>query len=657
MIAKRFHSFDRSNRLRRFTPATLPWFAFPWKAKSSLCDHAARIQMPRARSGVSGMTYLRYLVLVLAAMSTRIAIAQQSSPTVTPVSTTVTVLGSSASISLGESARTVVVLDTQQHPLGFESIEDYLRTDASVDIQQRAPAGVLSDISVRGASFEQTLVLLNGLRMDSAETAHFNLDLPVPLGALGSIDVLHGAGSTLYGSDAIGGVVDFTTWKPEADALRLRAGTGSFGESQEAVLGALVEKHWSEVIAGDRDFSTGFIADRDYRTEDASADTRLASSLGSTELLFAGDDRAFGAAQFYGDYNSWERTKGWFAGLKQQFDSHVEAAMGFRRHSDIFLLERDQPTGYKNQHVDDGFEESLRDRLEIFKNTTLLTGLEETTDHIQSTNLGEHGRNRGAGYGEVEWRIPGRGSISAGLRQELFSGGQWVSSPMTAATLWLPHSFKLRASAGYGLRIPTYIDLYYSDPTTLSNPNLKPESAWNFESGVDWYPTPRLGATLTVFYSRQKDTIDYTRASSADPWQASNLPGLHFAGAESALDWRVGPTSQLKFSWALLTGAQSALHGLASEYVFNYPVNDARAEWRWTPIHSLLFESRLGVVQRYQQTACPVWDESLARESGRVRPYVQMTNLSNTGYDEILNVRMPGRCIVGGVEIVIARKR
>src|SRR6202167_4414175 len=278
------------------------------------------------------MMNLRYLALLLASMSTRIVIAQQSSPTVALVSTTVTVLGSAAPVSLGESARTAIVLDTQQDSLGFESIKDYLRTDASVDIQQRAPAGVLSDISVRGASFEQTLVLLNGLRMDSAETSHFNLDLPVPLGALDSIDVLHGAGSTLYGSDAIGGVVDFTTWKPEANALRLRAGTGSFDENQQAVLGALVGKRWSEVIAGDRDFSTGFIADRDYRTENASTDTRLASPLGTTELLLAGDDRAFGAAQFYGDYNSWERTKGWLAGVTQQFDSHIEAAMGYRRH-------------------------------------------------------------------------------------------------------------------------------------------------------------------------------------------------------------------------------------------------------------------------------------------------------------------------------------
>ncbi len=77
----------------------------------------------------------------------------------------------------------------------------------------------------------------------------------------------------------------------------------------------------------------------------------------------------------------------------------------------------------------------------------------------------------------------------------------------------------------------------------------------------------------------------------------------------------------------------------------------------WTPTPSLILESPLGVVQRYQQTAYPVWDESLAREAGRVRPYLQITNLSNTGYDEILNVRMPGRSFVGGIEIAIAHMR
>ena len=574
-----------------------------------------------------------------------------------PRSETVVVVGSVGPVPQGESARAVTTFDPQQHRLAYQDLEDYLRSDASVDIQQRAPAGVMADISVRGASFEQTLVLLNGLRMDNVETSHFNLDLPVPLGTIGNINVLHGAGSTLYGSDAVGGVADFVTWTPEADTLRLRAGAGSFGENEQSFLGALARKHWSEVLAGSREFSTGFIADRDYRTEDASTETRATSRLGSTDLLFAGNDRAFGAAQFYGNYNSWEHTKGWFAGLTQQFNPHTQAAFGYRRHSDIFLLERDQPQGYKNQHIDDGSEGSLRDRREPFTNVTLLYGLEETADQIRSTNLGRHGRNRGAGYAEAEWRAPQRASVSLGFREEVFSGGRSVFSPTAAGTLWLPRAIKLHAAVSHGFRLPTYLDLYYSDPSTLGNPNLRPESAWNYEAGADWYPSSRLAATLTTFYSRQKDTIDYTRTSPADPWQATNLSGVSFTGVEAALEWRASTSQQFKLSWTALEGAQKALHGLQSEYVFNYPVNNARAQWSWRLKDQFLLQSRLGVVERYQRDPYPVWDESFVREAGRIHPYLQMTNLSNTGYEEIVGVRMPGRSFVGGIEFVLSGKK
>lgn len=585
------------------------------------------------------------------------AAAQQNPSAVPPVNTIVVVLGNPIAVSHEDSARSVVTLDTQKHPLAYQDVEDYLRTDASVDIQQRGAAGVMSDISVRGASFEQTLVLVNGLRMDNAETAHFNLDLPVPRVALGRMDILHGAGSTLYGSDAIGGVVDFITWKPDASTLRLRAGTGSYGENEQGMLASAVGRKWNEVLVGDRAFSTGFINGRDYRTEDASNETRLDTALGSTDVLLAGDDRSYGANQFYGPYNSWERTKGWFTSLTQQFDPHIQADVAYRRHSDIYLLERDEPTGYKNQHVDDGFEGALRDQREIAKDLSLSSGLEETADRITSTNLGQHARNRGAGYAAVEWMKPAYGSLSIGGREEVFSGGPSVFSPTAAVTRWVSSTATLHASVGYGFRIPTYLDLYYSDPTTIGNPNLKPESAWSYEGGLNWYPTPRVATTLTAFLSSQKNTIDYTRVSSAEPWQASNLPGLHFTGVEAAVEWAPDHGPQAKLSWTNLTGVQAALQGLESEYVFNYPVNNGRAECTWDLAKQLIWHTRLGVVQRYQKSPYAVWDVSLVRERGFLHPYLQLTNLTNTGYEEIAGVRMPGRSFVGGLEVTLLKRK
>jgi vitamin B12 transporter len=167
----------------------------------------------------------------------------------------------------------------------------------------------------------------------------------------------------------------------------------------------------------------------------------------------------------------------------------------------------------------------------------------------------------------------------------------------------------------------------------------------------------RLAATVTAFYSRQHDTIDYTRATEADPWQASNLPGVRFTGVEASVAWQPRSSERLMVSWTNLVGAQSALHGLQSEYVFNYPVNNSRIDWTQQVSWQVVLNTRLGVVQRFEKSPYAVWDVSLARQLGRFRPYLQMSNLTNTGYEEIVNVRMPPRGFVGGFEIVLTKTR
>ena len=607
-------------------------------------------------------------VVVFSLCFIRTAAPQQPQPTpstgkIPPVQTAIVVLGTAAPITAGESARSIVALDAQEHPLSFPQITDYLRADSSVDIQQRGGAGTQSDISVRGASFEQTLVLVNGLRINDAETSHFNLDLPVPLSTISAIDVLHGAGSTLYGSDAIGGVVDFITLKPDATSLRLRSGGGSYGQNEQSVLATYASRRYSEVIAGSREHSDGFIPDRDYTSSSASSETRMTTPLGDTDILLAGFSRPYGADQFYGPYNSFEHTKGWFASLQQALGSHTSAAVAYRRHSDIFVLYRDNPGLYRNQHIDESWQGALRCRDTLRRNATLYYGLEANTDAIQSNSLGQHGRNRGAGYLNLDLRPSQRGSISVGLREEIFSGGRTVFSPEIGAAYFVRPALKLRAAVGYGFRLPTYVDLYYADPVHIPNPGLKPESAWNYESGLDWYINDRTIASATVFYSQQTNAIDYTRPDSNAPYQASNLASLHFTGVESSFEWHPNIRQSLRASWSLLAGAQQALNGLESAYIFNYPVNNASLQWiqgfsalsrqHWTS--GIFLRSRIGVAQRYQQNPYATWDLSVVRQSGRLHPYMQATNLTSTSYQEIAGVPMPPRTLVGGIEIVLAR--
>jgi len=580
-------------------------------------------------------------------------------------SQTMVVLGSPVPVPLAESSSSVLVLPVETKTLTLESEQDLLRQDSSVFLEQRGAGGGQADIVLRGGTFEQTLVLLNGFRIDDSQTAHHNLDLPVPFDAMDSIEVLHGAGSTLHGEDALSGVVDFLTAAPSLNSLVVRAGAGSFGSNEESLLGNLVRRQWSGRLTARRNFSTGFMADRDYRNQDASLESWAGSRLGVSDVMVAASDRSFGANQFYGPYNSWERTKGVFASARQELGSRTQAAFGYRRHTDEFVLLRNNPSVYENNHTDGSWQASVRHTVPIATTSLLLIGLESDGDSIRSNNLGLHARNRGAGYVDLDLRpAKQRWNLSAGAREEIFSGGaQSVLSPHLAGSFRVAGKLKLRASGGYGFRIPTYTDLYYSDPTSIGNPNLKPESAWSGDGGADWIPATTLSISVTGFYSRQHDTIDYVRSSPAAQWRAVNLSGLHFTGIESSATWVPAKSQRIQIAWTGLAGAQASLNGLQSEYALNYPVQNIHATWTASLGRALVLANAVEIAKPYQQpgiapwnaSAYPVWNAALTHDSGKIRPYLRLGNVSNTGYQQINGVAMPGRSITGGVSLWLGR--
>jgi len=615
-------------------------------------------------------------VCLLQAAGARRAFAQapppsQPAPLPHP-SETMVVLGSPVPVPLAESSASVVVLPVKDNVLLMESPQDLLRQDSSVFLEERGAGGGQADLVLRGGTFEQALVLLNGFRINDSQTAHHNLDLPVPLDAMDSIEVLHGAGSTLHGADALSGVADFLTAAPSTTSLHLRSGYGSFGSNEESLLGAMARKRWSGRLTANRNLSTGFMADRDYRNEDASFESWVSSPLGVSDLLFAASDRSFGANQFYGPYNSWERTKGWFASGRQELGSRTVAAFGYRRHTDEFVLLRNDPSVYENNHIDGSWQASLRHTFPIATNSVLLLGLESDGDSIRSNNLGHHAENRGAGYMDLDLRpAKSRWNLSAGGREELLSGGpQSVFSPHLAGSLRLTGQLKLRVSGGYGYRIATYTDRYYFDPVTHGNPGLKPESVWSGEGGADWVPSGRISISATGFYNRQHDTIDYVRAAAlpnpllpawcpVDIWCAVNLSGLRFAGVESSATWAPAKGQRVQIAWTQLFGAQPPLNGLESEYALNYPIENIHATWTAALWHDLTVTNSVAIAMPYQQlsnppwndTAYPVWNAALTQTSWKLRPYLRLGNLSNTGYQEIRGIAMPGRSITGGVSL------
>lgn len=565
---------------------------------------------------------------------------------------TMIVTGTYAPTSPEDVNRNVEVIDLGQSRALFGGLYDVLQDDSSIDLRERQPGDIQADISLRGGTSGQTLILLNGIRLSDPQTSHFNLDLPVPMQAIDQVQILHGSGSTQYGSDAVTGVVNLLA-RPARPELRLRSALGNFGVNQESASMAAGGKRWSEQIVVGRDFSSGFRADRDYRNLSLLSMTHA----GRSDILLSLSDRPFGADQFYGNFNSWERTKGWLASLRQELGRDTQAHFAYRRHTDLFVLFRDRPDVFTNRHVVQGWQGDLRRAQKLTAGQKLFHGVEAYADEIDSNNLGYHSRVRGAGYlaYEAQWRK--RYTISAGVRDEIYGSFNNDVSPTASAGMWLSPRWKLRAAVGRAFRLPTYTDLYYHDPANAGSPNLRPETAWNYEGGADWRPSLRVRASATVFQRRDSNLIDYVQASPGDLYRAANILKLTFTGVESSLRVRIAAAQEVKAQFTELRASEAPLPGVVSRYAFNYARHNGVIAWQGTLGSMLVGRTRVRVLERYAQKVYAVWDASLARSSGRLRPFLQFTNLTNTSYQEIPGVAMPGRGIVGGMELWIYERK
>ena len=315
-----------------------------------------------------------------------------------PQKGSVVVTGTALPIPLNEADRDVTELNlpATERPF-FKSWFELLQLDSALDLKQRAP-GSQADLSIRGATFGQTLVLLNGMRVNDAQSGHFNLDLPLPIETISEIQVLQGSGSTLYGSDAIGGVVDVRTRPIPDGQLRLLTGVGNFGFNQEHAVGSFGLSRFHEELAVARDFSTGFKQDRDYRDLTASSLSTVRSRLGTTSLLLAYSDRPFGANNFYGALKpQWERAKNWFTSVQQDVGESTIVSFAYRKHTDLYVYLRDNPAYYTNRHADQGWQGNVRRRDKLKGRGAISYGVEGLADSIDSNNLGHHSRARGSG--------------------------------------------------------------------------------------------------------------------------------------------------------------------------------------------------------------------------------------------------------------------
>ncbi len=437
--------------------------------------------------------------IVLALLIAGVTIAASPVRAQPRIAESVVVTANASPVAFENLSRAVTVLTADQIArLPARSVADLLGYIGGVDVQARGPLGVQADFSLRGATFGQTLVLINGARINDVQSGHHNSDIPVALDEIERIEVLHGPGSSLYGADAFGGTINIITRRKGQSRL-LALGGGSYDFfSGRATFGAETAR-LRHAVSASLDRSSGFTFAREFRNVGVSAQTTIDDR---TSVLVSHVDKDFGANGFYGASPSKEWTEQTFVGADHERQLNtwsVRMNGSFRRHGDRFLWDVRRPGVLENLHRTHALQATIKGQRPISTAVRMTVGGELGHDWLRSSNLGDHTVTRGSVFTELQVDAGKRVAVHPGLRLDRYSEAGSAWSPSVSLSAWLSARTRLRVGGARAFRVPTFTELYYRDPNHEASGALVPESAWSTELGLDWLADPGWLVSVTPF--------------------------------------------------------------------------------------------------------------------------------------------------------------
>lgn len=591
--------------------------------------------------------------------------------------------------------RSIQIINSKEiENLPVRNLSELISYAMNTDVRGRGSSGIQADISIRGGSFDQTLILLNGMNISDPQTGHHNMDIPVDLSSIDRIEILKGPGARVFGPNAFNGVINIITNEKKADQLSVSAMGGQYGLYNLSASMAFHIRNTTHNLQVSNSASDGFIQNTDYKALNLfySGTAGKSQKLGYQASYMK---KAFGANSFYTPKypDQYEITQTIFASARYKTNFKGFApAVYFRRHYDEFRLFRDEaPAWYKshNYHYTDVLGSNANLWTRTGTQGKLSVGYDVRYEQIRSNKLGDSldtpipvkgvestfytlGKSRTSAGLFVEESVNiKKFSVSTGLLVSYLSAlpGKIAIYPGLDAAYQLHDNFRIYFNANRTLRLPTFTDLYYNDPTSKGDPNLKPEEAVAIEAGLK-YNKPGIISHVAIFKRYGHNMIDWVRSSATEPWQATNITDINVAGIETSIAFNMEelmPNSFLKtitLGYAYLEANKSS-DEFMSRYVLDILKHKAdllinhklwqnlSATWAFS------YQDREGGYIKYvngtpETTETPynpflVMDLQLNYKLKNWLFFAEATNLLNTEYVDYGNVPQAGRWIRMGL--------
>ncbi|MFZ9687063.1 MAG: TonB-dependent receptor plug domain-containing protein [Chitinophagaceae bacterium] len=599
-----------------------------------------------------------------------------------------------------ETGRNIIRLSKEElQKIPGNSLDEILRFIPGIEVQMRGPAGAQADFVMRGGTFQQVLVLIDGIRMNEPLTGHFNNYIPVLKEEIQSIEIIKGAAASIFGPDAVGGVIHIITQKSfeEKKQQHVRADIkrGSYGLFQNTFSGEVSNQHTSLFLGAQINKTDG----QALRGTNGFVNTELFNMNFSKKfandwkvyIRGAVDRRDFNAQNFYTTFlsdtarekvnSTWQQ----FSLSKTTPKTDYYFLLGARQLNDNYQF---RPGAIPNDNRSQLLNADLRQIQKLkWQQAKWTSGVQLFNKVIRSNDRGNHTHKHMGAYSSLMHQ-PLKGLfLTEGIRLDWDQSYQWNFIPQINIA-YIINNIAFRASAGKGVRDADFTERYNNYNKTLvtsgriGNPNLKAEKSINLELGADFFTNKPIQLHASLFRRNQTNMIDWVQTKfELMPRQsnlittgayalAMNIANVNTSGAELDINGMHKITDQLNLRWnSGLTSLKSvAADNISSIYLSNYANLVWNSNFQLTTSNWMLSISTLYKQRPEQKTSNLTTgvsksfglmniraDKYLFNQSGAI--YLQIENLFNVQYADFLGAKMPGRWIMTGFRLHLSKNK
>lgn len=489
----------------------------------------------------------------------------------------VTIESTRIDLPFKENSRTISIITAEViEDSPATNLAELLQQEAGIDIRRQGIYGMQADLYIRGGSFDQTLLLIDGIKVEDPQTGHHTLNIALPLEVIKRIEIIKGPAARIFGQNAFTGAINIVT-KTNGD-LKNNVGfqLGSYNQQHAtATLGKSLDNA-SVMGHASINSSEGYRYNTDFQNQNYFLKSSFNTKTTPIDVIATFSERKFGGNQFYAidAKEQYEETQSSLVGIStiiKRGDLKISPQLYWKRNQDMYLYIRNNPSVYRNLHISNKVGIQINSSYSSSFGVTGF-GIDVAKVKMNSNRLGNRERWMGNFFLEHRFSLlDNKLDVTPGVAVNYFSEFDFNAFPGIDLGYRINDSFRVYANAGYTYRVPTYNDLYYVGRQDIGNENLVPERAISEEIGLKYFGN-KLTASVAFFNRDSDNLIDYTKENEDDKWQSNNLKRLNSNGIEAQLSspFKLGQyTQSLSLGYTYLNEDLGTVKSNFSKYIIN----------------------------------------------------------------------------------------